>query len=193
MKSAFIKFIAIAITLAAVGAAKAETHLKTGDRVMLACKDGDGWLSWYSGNWVVLDKASVPGNAGKWIVHSLGKATNGDITIQLKNVHSDTLIDGDNDNSVVLDDDDATSWYIPAKWANIDAQRKGKVLVYGSRQEAMSSALGGYKPIYSQRWRTFGLSNKDNDVQDVVLRSSEPGLLSAKDGRRIYFFFIKAN
>lgn len=194
-----MKTLVTSLALAAIFAltsqatAQGTSTLKKGDKVMLACHNSKGWLSWYSGNWVVLNPAALPGTEGTWTVHMLTEDGDDRILIQLKNAKSETLMDGDNDNSVVLDDDDASTWYIPAAYAT-----GGNITVYPNRAAALAAQKDFY-PIYSDYWKEFALANKKNSVQDVVLRKSGlsfNGFLNAwgmKDkAPQIHFFFIKA-
>jgi hypothetical protein len=88
--------------------------IKNGDLITIKSTDGaGGYLSWFKGNWVVLS-ATAKETAQQWKVSNLGTAgPGGKTSFHLTNLKSGTKLDGDNDNSVVLDDNDHSDWYLP--------------------------------------------------------------------------------
>ena len=182
-------------TLIATTPAIGQRPLKSGDKVMLRdTSEKGGWLSWYKGNWVVLDDARIPGKKGQWEVQGF-ESTDDEWELQIKNLHSVSFLDGDQDNSVVLDDTDHTKW-------SIDPTPNGTVTVYESVESAKAAAKEPgaiFHLLYNADWeRKYVLSDKGNDVRDVVLRSVDPGIFQsggllspATKGTEIRFQFVR--
>jgi len=156
MKSAVTLATAVLCLLTA-GAVSAQDLqvLKSGDVVQIQNQNGR-YLSWYKGDWVVTIPDNPPGDRGTWTLVNV-KVDGSKTKFNLINKHSGTALDGDSDNSVVLDDSDHTSWCVNAK------------AVYST---SARNSVTRYQ-IYNVDWSgKYGLQEKVNDVKDVVLRES---------------------
>ena len=140
--------VAFAICALLPPIAQAQEALKNGEQVMVKGNSGK-WLSWYKGNWVIASTVTTPGDEGIWTVTNLKKLAGGGNKFNLVNKKSGTPMDGDNDNSVVLDDTDHTWW-----------QTDSEIVL----------ATSSYK-IFNEYWGgEYALQIKSGNPDDVVLR-----------------------
>jgi len=147
-----IKTLTLTLLLVVIpaGMASALTPMKNGDKVMLKCDSG--YLSWYKGNWVVIAK-EFQGAGSTWIVANLQGNH-----FQLINARTKTPLDGDFDNSVVLDDNDHPNWFV---------SKRAQLNEPGDKLDNCVAILNvDFKGEYA-------LYNKGNEVQDVVLRNTK--------------------
>jgi len=172
--SLFLAAAFLAGLLATATTVKAEDTdkkpLKNGDELYLKLdsKKESRFLSWYPGNWVVADSTTEPHDKGTWTVTNLRSTPGGGSKFNLVNKKSGTAMDGDNDNSVVLDDTDHTRWQIDGEvftWSDLKP-----------KQTALS-----YRITNSDWGAKFSLTDKNNEVHDIVLRKTNAS----------YFYLIR--
>lgn len=164
-------------------------NLKKGDTVQLRDISTGKLLSWYRGSWVVMAADSSPAPQTTWRVIALDKPEDSlkqhrvlpdDFwELKLENLHSGTPLDGNNDNSVVLDSTRHSTWLIRCD--------KHPVKVYSDKAAAASGGL--CYEIYNKDFDTAYYLSVQSD-NDVVLRKSG-GRAAGGHGKKIYFQFIR--